>query len=390
MSESAGPEATANDSREWLAAVVRGGRYLVWAPAVWFAVTPLAVVWHRPMVVAAALFQLFGTWLVTWRSKAPLDPGLGRLGWLLRGIALSGVPVVYASSLGYRALLLMELAVRAFYFSRLAPRLGKPSWAKLFLWSAGGCAVGAVLLSVDLAWRVFTHALTLDPWGSRLVGLSAVPFVAGGWLLLAELVATQSDTGERPWWEYGLGVVVNLGLASALVVASGVGGFTISWLNDGEPGVMRCAIALCLLIGTGTFLGLPFAIRPNHARLRRGIAVYALVQAPLIWTLLFRPEFSSERWKRFARENGGCDGSMAEDLVYSPIVIGKTRPQVKQLLGPPTMELGLGPGGTEWANPKPPRVFLRYNFRDERPCRGLDVMFEQDVVSETQFFLCDD
>ena len=388
MSESARREAAASESREWLAAVVRGGRYLVWAPAVWFALTPLAVFWHRPVVVAVALFQLFGTWLVTWRSKAPLDPGLGRLAWLLRGIALSGVPVVYASSLGYRALLLAELAVRGLYLSRLAPRLGKPSWAKLFVWSGGGCAVSAALLSGDLAWRVFTHALTLDPWGSRLVGLSAVPFVAGGWLLLAELMTTHPDPGERVLGEYGLGVVVNLGFASALVVASGVAGFTMWWLNDGEPGVMRASIALGLLIGTGTFLGLPFAIGRNHARLRRAIAVYALVQAPLFWTLLFRPEFSSERWKRFARENGACDGSMAEDLVYSPILIGKTRPQVEQLLGPPAMALGLG--GAEWANPEPPRVFLRYDFRDERPCRGLDVMFEQDVVSETQFFLCDD
>jgi hypothetical protein len=387
MSESARPEATANDSREWLAAVVRGGRYLVWAPAVWFAVTPLAVFWHQPVVVAVALFQLFGTWLVTWRSKAPLDPGLGRLAWLLRGIALSGVPVVYASSLGYRALLLTELAVRGLYLSRLVPRLGKPSWAKLFVWSAGGCAVSAALLSGDLAWRVFTHALALDPWGSQLVGLSAVPFVAGGWLLLAELVTTQPNREERPWWEYGLGVVVNLGVASALVVASGVAGFTISWLNDGEPGIMRGSIALCLLVGTGTFLGLPFAIRPNHARLRRAIAVYALVQAPLIWTLLFRPEFSSERWKRFASENGACDGSMAEDLAYSSIIIGKTRPQVEQLLGPSM--IGLAPGGADWVNPNATTLVLPYTFKSGEPCRVMNVIFEEGMVSETRFVACD-
>lgn len=390
MSESARPEPARNDSREWLAVVVRGARWLVWSPVAWLSVTPIAVVFHRPAVVAAALFQLLGTWLLTSRSKAPADRALGRLAWLLRGVAVSGVPMVYASSLGYRALLLAELAARGFYLSRLASRLGKPSWSKYFVVSAGGCAAGAALLGGDLAWRLFTHALTLDPWTSRLVGVSAVPFAVGGWLLLAELVARQPELGQRGWWAYGFSVALNLGFGGALAFGSGLAGFTIAWSSaDGDPGAMRGAMAVCLLAGMGAFLAVHFAIHRSHARLRLALAVCALVQVPFIWTLLFRPQFSSERWKRFARENGSCDGSMAEDLAYSPTVIGKTHAQVEQLLGPPRTWRTLD-SPAQAAEPKATAARFFYDLKRGEPCQGLNVMFEKGVATETELVVCDD
>jgi len=390
MSESTSPKSGGNDSREWLAVVVRGARWLVLSPVAWFALTPIAVFFHRPAVVVAALFQLIGTWLLTWRREAPADPAIGRLAWLLRGVALGGVPMVYASSLGYRVLLLAELAARGFYLSRLTPRLGKPSWTKYFVGSAGGCAASAALLGGDLAWRGFTHALTLDPWTSKLVGVSAVPFVVGGWLLRAERVARQPELGQRAWWEYGVGVVLNLAFSCALAFGSGVAGFTIAWSGaDGDPVVMRGATALCLLAGIGAYLAVHFAINRNHARLRRALAVCALVQAPFLWTLLFRPEFSSERWKRFARENRSCDGSMAEDLAYSPVVIGKTPAEVEQLLGPPITTRDFSrPAQVEEPQATAPRFF--YDLKSAEPCEGLTVMFEKGVATETQLFVCDD
>lgn len=390
MSESDTPEAAGNDSRAWLAVVMRGAHGLVWSPVAWLAVTPVAVVFHRPAVVAAALFQLLGTWLLTWRREAPPEPALARLAWLLRALSLSAVPMVYASSLGYRALLLAELAARGFYLSRLAPRLGKPRSAKYFVASAVGCAASAALLGGDLAWRVFTHALTLDPWTTRLVGMSAVPFAVGGWLLLAELVARRPELGQRAWWEYGFGVVLDLGFGCVLAFGSGLAGFTVSWSSaDGDPGVRRGAMALCLLAGMGAFLAIHFAIHRNHARLRRALAVCALVQVPFIWTLLFRPEFSSERWKRFARENGACDGSMAEDLAYSAIVIGKTRTQVEQLLGPPRTWLNLD-SRVQAQKPKATASRFFYDLKRGEPCQGLNVMFERGVASETELVVCDD
>lgn len=357
------------------------------AAPVWFVLAPLSIPLHAPVALTASTFQAVATWVFTVRASSK-DARLVPWAWLLRGLATLAVPIALTSSLGYRAALLAQLAAQAAYVGQLAVVLGKPR-SRSLQWCALGCALSATFVMGDLVYRKLSHALELDSTAARVAAIAALPFVALAWYLLAELVDGSVHPNIAPWWRRLPLVVVQLGVPVAATLGGMLGGFAVAWSAPiEEPGLVTTLMVLGMLAFTGGYLALHAALtdRPTWWR---AVALCGMLQAPFVWAILFRPQFDSERWKRFAAEQKACDGDMAQDLAYSDIVRGKTRAEIEALLGPPQVSIALG-GPSLAEDPSADVDHYSYSLKGGRPCRAVEVLFREGRATGMKFFMCFD
>lgn len=367
---------------DWRTTVERGARWLCMTPLVALALAPVAV-FFRVALVVLALWHGYGVWLFTAGDAPSSALRFERWRWALRTLALAGVVLVTLHYEGYRALLIATVAAYLAYLSELLPALGHSSRRALRP-AAWGAALCCALVTGDLVLRRW---VSWAGWGtapgSSLAAL-AVPLGLLAWVEVARVgePGLEAESQAEPavsWspvraWALNVSVVlIPFSLGVAAVVLGLIGGFTVAWEYAAlDPGVLRSAASFCLLCLNGALL---LVLRKCRRRtLRRAVVGAGLSHIPLWWWLVFPTQFEPSAWKR-APPGSETRGDMAEDLVYSGVLLGKTRAEVVELIGP-SRGYGAPPGGEHYS-------------LGHGPCRGFEVVFDGSTVSQARFWMCD-
>lgn len=371
----------ATSTLPWRDSVIRAARMLYLSPLVALALAPAAV-FFRGLLVILALWHGAWAWQLTARAEQPLTSRLVRSGWILRALGLAGIGVITLDYDGYRALLLATVAAYLVYVSALLSALGLPAQRALRP-AAWGAALSCALVTIELVLRRSAGVA----WGTmpgHCLSAIGVPLGILAWLELqrigslgpkperkAESAALSSAT--RAWAMKVAEVVIPVCVGAGVALVALLAGFWVAWEHaDLEPGVLRSAALFALFCANGALLLV--LRRWGPGALRRAIAGAALTHVPLCWLLEFPTQFNAPAWKRAAADSPERS-EMAEDLVYSRVLIGKTRGQVADLLGP-SRGYGTPPDHEHYA--------LR-----SHDCRGIDIAFDGTTVSRAHLILCD-
>jgi hypothetical protein len=351
------------------------------APLVALALAPFGV-FFRSFLLAFALFHLYGVWRFT-TGDAPAAASRLRLwAWLLRALALAGVATITFSYEGYRALLIANVAVYLAYLLDLAPALGLPP-RKGLGWAAVLASSCCVLVVAALAVRRWSNWSSAGSVAVNLLSALAVPLGALAWLEVDR--ARTPGVGDEPQWRWDSfrsvalalgGILVPFALGAGVAALSVVAGFWFDWAHaDMEPGVLRGAMLFCLLCMDCAFLLV--MSRWKRGTWRRAIVGAALMQVPVWWLGVFPTQFDSSKWQR-SPVGSQQRSDMAEDLIYTRTLLGKTRAEVREMLGPPEPYL-----------PVEPRDWMAYYSLGGRPCSGFLIAFDHSSVVRADFYFCD-
>jgi hypothetical protein len=232
-------------------------------------------------------------------------------------------------------------------------------WVNAVSWAAiPGHGLSAVALPLGLvAWlevdRVRAPGVEVDPQDPEHYW-----FPLRAWALKARQVVIP------------LGITFTLGVG--VVFISLVVGSWVAWEHaDMEPGALSSAALFSLLCVNGAIL---LVLRKRSRQtLRRAVVGAALTHIPLWWLFVFPTQFDATEWKR-SLERSELRSDMAEDLIYSRVLLGKTRSQVLELLG------------TAGSYSGPDQQF--YSLRSHT-CKGFLVRFDGGTAVEADFFRCD-
>jgi hypothetical protein len=371
---------------DWRTTVERGARSLYFAPLVALALAPVAV-FFRAALVVLALWHGYCVWRFTAGDAQSVTPRLGHWRWALRTLALAGAVLITLDYEAYRALLIATVAAYLAYLSELLPTLGL-SPPKALRPAALGALLCCALVAGELMLR---RSVSSAGWGTtpgNCLSALAVPLGLLAWFQVARVRTPDLEAEPnaapaayaspiRAWARKVREVVIPFGIAFSLgvgvVLISFVGGATIAFIYaDLDPGVIRAAASFCLLCVDGWLL---LALRKcKRQTLRRTVVATGLTHVPLWWFLVFPTQFQSGAWKR-SPVGSETRSDMAEDLIYSRVLLGKTHTEVVELVGP---SRGYG---------TPPNV-EHYSLGD-RPCRGFEIEFHGETVSQAYFWLCD-
>jgi hypothetical protein len=366
----------------WREAITRGARLVSLSPLVALGIAPFAV-FFRSVLLILALWHAYAVWRFTTGGAPTATPRLGLWRWLLRALALAGVVLITLSYDSYRALLIATAAVYLAYLAELLPALGLSPRKRL-----RPAALAAVfcfaLVAGNLLLRRWTNGAGWDLRGHLLSAL-ALPFGLLAWLevdrVRAPVVETKADAPWFPLRAWALqasqhivpfGVSFSLGVV--VVFASVAGGLASLWRADPEltPGDMRSVISFALLCFNGSIL---LVLRKrNPETLRRAVVGAGISHIPVWWLLVFPTQFDANAWKSTGPGSSQQD-DMAEDLVYSRVLLGKTRSEIVQVLGLP---------GSYWG---PRRQFYELN---RGTCKGFMITFDEraETASKADFFWC--
>jgi hypothetical protein len=106
--------------------------------------------------------------------------------------------------------------------------------------------------------------------------------------------------------------------------------------------------------------------------LRRAVVGAGLTHISIWWILVFPTQFDAGAWKRSPRESE-VRSAMAEDLIYSRVLLGKTRSEVVELLGSPGSYSGPG---------------KQFYGLSGHLCEGFVVEFDDEKAVAADFFWC--
>ena len=367
---------------------IRGGRWLVFAPVLWFATAPVAVFAHTPLVLACAMFRLCAIWLFTTPHGAEPLPRRACWAWLLRALALAEVAVVAVSWVGYLTLLLAELSACLGYVACLVSVPGRSRRRR---------ALNQMALGAALCCSVVLGGLLAPDWlglPASAAACLAVPLAIAAWLSIGDLCwaaeAERDPLIDDLAWRAALRRPPSLINRRVFLLAAGVAvtaggacsGLALAYGLGFDPGTTSALVSFSVTAANAVYL-LAFGalVGWNWRRLRWAAAACSVFQVPIVWLCVFRPQFDADRWQASAEPmlaNGERLGvayaasEMAEDIVYSRLVIGKTRAEVQGLLGLPSTA---GDTFSYW---------LRGNA-----CRGFNVSFRGGRCSDVQLFNCD-
>jgi hypothetical protein len=364
----------------WRDTVTRGARLVCIAPLIALGVAPVAV-FFRPALVIFALWHGYGIWRLT-AGGAPLATRrLNVCRWVLRALGVAGVVLVTLDYEGYRALLIATAAAYLLYLSELLPALGLSPKKHLRFAAAGGAFCCALAL-LDLMLRRGLNAVT---WGAIpgycLSGL-ALPIGLLAWLELDRLRPSRADAqpGQpEPRWSLKVRQIVTFSVAFSIgfasVVISLVGGVWVAWQQaDVEPGDIDSAGSFILLCIAGL---LHLVLRKlNRQTLRVAVLALALALTPLWWWFTFPTQFDAREWKRSNGESQ-LRSDMAQDLIYSRILLGKTRLEVVELLGAPGSYARVAGADKEF-----------YSLASHL-CKGFVIRFAGGKAVEANFYWCE-
>lgn len=366
----------------WREAVTRGARLVSLSPLVALGIAPFAV-FFRPVLMILALWHAYAVWRFTTSGAPTATPRLELWRWLLRALALAGVVLITLSYDGYRALLIATVAVYFAYLAELLPGLGLPPRRRLRP-AALAAVFCCALVAGNLLLRRWTNGAGWDLRGHLLSAL-ALPLGLLAWLEIdrvrAPVVEPKADTPwfpVRAWALQASQLIIPFGLSFSLgvvvVLASVVGGLASLWSGDPEltPGDMRSVIAFALLCLNGSIF---LILRKRTPATLRWVVVGAgITHIPVWWLLVFPTQFDVSAWKSAGRGSSQQD-DMAEDLVYSRVLLGKTRSEVVELLGSPGSYRGPG------------RQFYELN---RGTCKGFMITFDgpAETASKADFFWC--
>jgi len=363
----------------WRDTVTGGARSVCFAPLVALGLGPVAV-FFRPALVMLALWHGYGIWRLTARPAPSLTARLGAGRWVLRVLAVTGVILVTLDYEGYRALLIATSAAYLAYLSELLPALGVQPRKSLLR-----AALGAALCCAVVAGELLLRRWLRGSWGANpghWVSALALPLALLAWLEVDRLRAPGAETAPRepdePWfpvraWARKLHqVFIPLILGAAIAFISVVMGSWIAWNHfDMEPGAFTSATLFTLLCVDGAIVLL--LRKRSRQTLRRAVVGAALTHVPLWWFFVFPTQFDASEWKRL-HEGSELRTDMAEDLIYSRVLLGKTRSELVELLGAPGLYNG------------PSRELYSLGGH---PCRGFVIRFEGETAAAADFFLCD-
>jgi hypothetical protein len=362
-----------------------GARWLFASAILWFLLAPFAVWAHVPMVLAGAAFQSLGTWLFAARDRDDPRPYPARWALALRALAVLEVAVVATSTLAYRAILIADVAVRFGYMARIGPD-PEPSRRRTLNGMALVCSVCFALASGD--WLAHRAIGPQHSWLPPAASFAALAQAIWGWMILGEIGWERAAPHRDPPPSEALlgsttrraalsvaGSMGDLARGAALTALGLFFGFAFAFdYTDLDPGRLDIALATGLLVASAIGLMIhAAAVRGNRVRITRALAACALFQVPFMWSFLFRPQFDAKVWKSSHVEGRYEAGEMAEDLVYSRMLLSKTRSEVEEILGPPT-------SGSQ---------VMGYNLSHSFGCRGFNVLFRGDRCTDVVFYGCD-
>jgi hypothetical protein len=362
----------------WRETVTRGARWLGFLPLVALGVAPVAV-FFRPALLMLVLWHGYAAWRFT-TSGAPAATSHFNLGlsrWGLRGFAGAGVVLVTLSYEGYRALLIATVAAYLAYLAELSPEFGLSPRRRL-RGAALGAAVLCVFVTGDLLLRRWVHGIGWATLPGHGLSALALPFGLLAWLEVDRVRAPGVEAGPegnpspiRAWALKASTVVLPFSFGALVVVGSATGGFWVAWSYlDMEPGEVSSAILSSLLCVNGVIL---WVLRKRSRQtLRRVVAGVGFTHIPLWWFLVFPTQFDAGAWKGSPRASA-TRSDMAEDLIYSRVLLGKTRLQVVELLG--------SPGSYRGSNKE-------FYGLDGHLCEGFLIRFDGGTAVDADFFWC--
>jgi hypothetical protein len=371
---------------DWRKTVGRGARSLYLTPLVALVVGPVAVPF-RWALVALALWHAYGVWRFTAGDAPSATLRLGR--WALRATALAGVALITLDYEGYRALLIATVAAYLAYLSELLPALGLSSRRALRP-AALGAVVCAALVAADLALRRWVNGADWGTMPGHCLALLAVPLGLLAWLEVSRVRApgleAKSKAAPAHWFPvraWALKLRVNVltfsiafGTGAGVALLSLIGGFILAWEEaGGDPGVLRYATLFGMLCLDGALL---LVLRKcRRQTLRRAVIGAGLTHIPLWWLLVFPTQFDASAWHR-SPAGSQTRSDMAEDLIYSRALLGKTRAEVVDLIGSPDEYRAYGS----------PADAAFYSLRGHA-CKGFVVRFEREKVDRAELWFCD-
>jgi hypothetical protein len=341
-------------------------------------VAPVAV-FFRSALVMLVLWHGYAAWRFTasGAQSATSHLSLGLCRWVLRAFASAGVALVTLSYEGYRALLIATIAAYLAYLAELSPEFGLSPRRKLRV-AALGAAVLGVLVTGDLLVRRWVNGVGWGTTPGHCLSALALPLGLFAWLEVDRVRATGVEAEPeayplsiRAWALKVSEVVFPFSLGVLVVVASAVGGSWVAWSHlDMEPGEVSSAILLSLLCVNGIIL---WILRTRSRQtLRRAVAGAGLTHIPVWWLLVFPTQFDAGAWKDSSRASA-TRSDMAEDLIYSRVLLGRTRSEVVELLG--------SPGSYRGSN-------KAFHGLDAHLCEGLLITFEGETAVDADFFWC--
>jgi hypothetical protein len=362
----------------WRETVTRGARLVCFAPLVALALAPVAV-FCRPALMILALWHGYGIWRLTVHGAPSATSRLSVWRWVLRVLALAGVLLITLDYEVYRALLIATSAAYLAYLSELLPALGlqpRKSLRHAALGAASCCAV----VAGDLLLRRWLNG----SWGAapgHCVAALALPLGVLAWLEVDRVREPGADTDPkepeehsfpvRSWAQKVSQIVIPFSLGAGVVIMSVMVGFWAAWQRaDLEPGTVTAMALFILLCVDGAILLL--LRKRSRQTLRRTVVGAALTHVPLWWFFVFPTQFAASEWKR-SPEASKLRSDMAEDLIYSRVLLGKTRSEVVELLG----------SRGSYSGPDEESYSLRSHL-----CKGFLVRYDGETAVAADFFWC--
>jgi hypothetical protein len=344
---------------------------------------PIAI-FFRTTLVILALWHGYAIWRFTASGAPSATSRLCVWRWMLRGLALAGVVLITLDYEGYRALLIATIAAYLAYLSELLPALGLAPRKVLRPAALGAASCCAVVALWNLLLRPWANAVGWGATPGHCLSVLALPLGLLAWLEVDRVRApgVEEPQDPEPYWfpirawalkvrrvAIAFGIAFSLGVG--VVFISVVVGFWAAWEHaDMEPGAFGSAALFSLLCVNGAVL---LVLRKRSRQtLRQAVVGAALTHIPLWWLFVFPTQFDASEWKR-SPERSELRSDMAQDLIYSRVLLGKTRSQVVGLLG----------SAGSYHGPDQELYSLRRHF-----CKGFLVRFDGGTAVEADFFLC--
>lgn len=360
----------------WREAVTRGARLVCFSPLVALGIAPFAV-FFRSALLILALWHAHGVWRFTTSGAPSATPRLGLWRWLLRALALAGVVLITLSYDGYRALLIATVAVYLAYLSELLPAL-ELTPRKGLRPAALAALFCCALVAGELLLQRWTNRAGWDVAGHWLSAL-ALPLALLAWIEVDRVRTPRVEPKPvapwfpvRAWLLRASELIIPFSLGVAVVLASVVGGLASIWSSDPDitPGDMRSGILFALLCLNGSIL---LVLRKRtRETLRRVVVGAGITHIPVWWLLVFPTQFDASAWKSSGSGSNQQD-DMAEDLVYSRVLLGKTRAEVVELLGSPGSYRGSD---------------HQFYGLKRSTCKGFLITFDGQTATKADFYWC--
>lgn len=370
----------------WRERVSRGARALCLGPLVGLVVAPFAV-FFRPALVGFALWHCY--WVFRFTASEPQSAASPRSvrRWVLRLLAVAGVFLITLSYDGYRVLAVATVAAYLAYLSELLPALGVSPWKGL-----RPAAWGALLCSALLAGNLLLRPVIGLEWETifrRGLSALAVPLGLLAWFELSRVAEpgreaeSVSARSPRGWALEPIKLVVSCVLAAGFALFSAFAGFWFAWQGaDLDPGALRATVLGILLCVDGA---VALVLRGRSRRtVRRWVVSAGLSHIPLVWFLVFPTQFDARAWK-LSPEDSQTRADMVQDLVHSRVLLGKTRSEMAELLGPPYEY----PHGARQMRDGKQSKDLECYLLPKGPCRAFVIEFAGGRAVDSWFWMCD-